>query len=260
MRIVLFSAILLFLFLQGCATNNSDLEYLEIVHEIKTCDPYCSVEYILLSNGMMLKKQSNTEDIIHHEIEFVKIDESVAKEVIESAKQNVFESLNERCYNCDEYTLFFNDKEKSFMYSVNAKNAPLFLKNIKDNLAQLFSSGVATDQFFIQFVYKRIGYNSLDYHIFPDGSVLKEEFAGVDYTLASSEIFLITPEKLNELNNSISEDFFDSQSNLEKCYTKGLEHGYVEILKNDSSKFIWTCGVMESEADLLFNKLLAEFG
>ena len=64
----------------------------------------------------------------------------------------------------------------------------------------------------------------------------------------------------DEIKSMIGESFFDSQTRLENCFEAGMEMGYIEAQKNNQYSIFWTCGMEDSEADQVFNNLLAEYG
>ncbi len=248
--------VLVTMFFSGCVTDSGF--YYEIVHERNGCDPYCSLEYILLSNGTMMKKL-NLQDNYDYEIKVAKIDSARAEEAIKNVEDLVSEYKETRCSNCNEYTLLMQQKGKSFMHITEEENSDSALKEILEDSALLFSEGEQLEPFFVQFVYKRLGQNAVDYHIFPNGSVLREEFVGDSQVLGPVEVFEITEEKAGLLEEKFDADFFDSETGLSDCHENGLEYGYLQLMKGDSYAFFWVCGTGDSRADKVFNELLMEF-
>lgn len=245
--------------LSGCTTEKSDGVYYEIVLEKADCDPLCKEEYILLSNGTMMKKYTPEKGIFKDEIEIVKIDESTAKEAIEMVQNLPITESKSRCEFCDEYTLFMIKEGAAFMFVDTEDNTPNEIKEIFDSSTELFKTGEKEEDFFIQFVYKRLGQNSIDFHFFPNGAVLYEEF-DEQLNLTKARVYDISEERIEFLKNSVKPEFFEAQSSILNCYRVGLANGYIEIKKGNSYNFVWTCGVEDSSADELFNALLKEFG
>ena len=123
-----------------------------------------------------------------------------------------------------------------------------------------FLEGEKTEQFFVQFVYTKLGQNSVDYHFFSDGSVLREEFIGDDLVLGPVSVFEIEKSELDSLKKKFDSEFFDSKSSLDNCPLNGLAHGYLEVMNNDKYNFSWTCGTLDSRVDIVFNELMEEYG
>jgi len=258
--IIVIGFVLIIATLSGCIFDNSETPtYYEILLENSDCDPLCKEEYIVLSNGFIMKKYSIEKEIIKNEIEIVKIDESKAKEAITFVQGLSIDPRENRCIECDEYTLLTIKNKAAFMFADTEQNTPNDIKQIFEDSKQLFSTGVKQEDFFIQFVYKKIGQNSIDYHIFSNGSVLFEEFDD-NINLTNVRVYDIGKEKIEFLKNIIEPGFFESESSIRNCYTIGLDHGYIEVKKENSYAFVWTCGAENSSADKLFNTLMKEFG
>ncbi len=251
--------VLLFALL-GCLKPLAGPQYYEIVFDKADCNPYCSTEFIVLSNGLVFKKESYSRSVINNQIEIVKVSEDNALQAIKSAQESVGEQKTERCENCNSYVLFLEKKGRHFMFSAQEKDAPESVKKVFDDSTKLFLEGNKTEQFFVQFVFKRPGQNTADFHFFSDGTVLREDFSANTQILAGVEVFLLEKEKIDLIRGKISSDLFDSRTGIENCFEKGLEYGYLEVQMDEQYGFFWTCGAQSSKADELFNDLLKEFG
>ena len=69
-------------------------------------------------------------------------------------------------------------------------------------------------------------------------TVLYEEFGQKNGELITSAIYTIRQEDVDFMRESTTEDFFNSKTSLENCIEKGLEWGYLEIKKEDSSPYL----------------------
>ncbi|MBN1940841.1 MAG: hypothetical protein JW772_01520 [Candidatus Diapherotrites archaeon] len=248
-----------------------ELSYYEIVHDRIDCAPACSAEYIVLSNGIVFRRQKvnvMAEDkyrggrvmVKHNLIDTVRVAGESAAEAIEFAHANVQESFGARCSNCNSFHYFSLNEENPINYFAEESEAEQVLFGIEEKSANLFNEGVEEDDFFLQFVYKRTGENLIDYHFFYDGSVLLNEYKGYETIVIGTRLFTLEEEKLLELKSMIDNNFFESQSGLVECFEKGLEMGYIEAQKNNKDSFVWTCGTQNSRADEIFNWLLQEHG
>lgn len=255
LAILLFSAVLLF----GCVKQNNDLRFYEIVHERGDCKPSCSLEYLVISNGIMLKKESQGV-YPNHKIELFSILPEKAGELINLTSANIKESTGEECRNCDLFTLFISTKEKPISFFAKEETAPDFINELEQKTADLEKGGKKEEQFFIQFVFQRLGKDAVDYHFFANGTVLKEEFKGNSFSLENASLYKIPEEKIAQIKSDVKPEFFTSKSSIENCAEKGLSYGYLEVQKGPSYAFSWTCGAENTEADILFNLLLKEYG
>ncbi len=257
-KAVLLLGALVFLF--GCTASPQGLLYYEIVLEKSGCKPYCSLEYIVLSNGLVMKKQSNSQTVIENTIEIVKTTPEKAAQAIKFAQDNLSEQKFDKCNSCDQFVFFTNKKPDLFMFVSRQEEAPDFLNKIFENSQNLFSGGEKVEQFFVQFVFKKIGKNAVDYHFYPDGSVVKETYVGSSQELAGADAFMLNGQQLGFLKSQITGGLFDSKSGLENCQKNGLEYGYLEVLRDGEYIFEWTCGTRASKVDTVFNEYLREFG
>ena len=145
------------------------------------------------------------------------------------------------------------------MFADTEENTPNEVKQILENSKELFKTGVRQEDFFIQLVYKKLGQKTIDYHLFPNGSILYEEFDdGINLT--SARVYTIGEEKLKRIKNLVKPNFFESESSIVNCYTIGFDYGYLEVKSGSLYNFAWTCGTEDSDADELFNELRKEFG
>ncbi len=257
MRSIVLVFFLLLLF--GCVEQNNGPSFYEIVNQREECDPYCSLEFIVLSNGIVLKKQSISSDFSQNTIELVDIGKEKAIKAIEFTQQNVTEVKDSRCVNCNDFHVFLIKDGQTIMYLEEEENSPEFIKKIFEDSKQLFSQGSPSQDFFVQFVYQRRSQNIIDYHIFSDGTLLKGEF-GIDSALKKAELSILSKEKLDSLKSKITTDYFTSTSSIANCNQKNMQYGYLDIKKDGKHNFVWTCGAENSVADQLFNDFLAELG
>ncbi|GEM_PF-2663212 len=248
------------MFLLGCTSNQNNLLYYEIVHEKSDCKPYCSLEYIVLSNGIMLKKESMEKEFNGFKVDLVDVGEQKAIQAITFAEQSVNETKDSTCSNCNNFHLFLIKGGKPWMFLEQEEKTPEFIKTIMEDSKKLFLEGQSTEDFFVQFVFKRVGQDAVDYHFFSDGVVLREEFIGFESRLGNAGLFRLSEEKKALVKSMATSDFFGSISSLKNCQKNGLEYGYLEIKNNGLYDFVWTCGAEKSAADQLFNGLLQEFG
>ena len=253
-------ALFAILIISGCADNKNKLVYLEIVHERADCNPYCSTEYILFSNGTMMKKQSNDNGPYMNKVELVKVAPEKALSAIMAIEDYGLEYRPERCDHCNRYTLLTLKDGAPFMHVIEEERAAPKVKEIFDDSSSLFFEGEEIEQFFVQFVYTRLGQNTIDYHIFSDGSVLKEEFIGQELVLGAASAFEIEEDKIDLLKEKFDSKFFNSKSGLNNCTSNGLSSGYMQVMKGEFYSFEWTCGTLESRVDDVFNEMMEEYG
>ncbi len=256
-------ATLILLLFSGCngekdtfSFRKTEYKYIEFVREDATCEKHCIEEYIIHSNGVTLIKKhfrGRMPEIIIGTIPLNK-----AEALIQATGNLIRDEGNEgiECTECRIYHIFYGDKEKTNAYTVNMTDAPDKIKDLEEEIRENVEEINEMESFFVHFIYKKPGEYAVDYHFYPEGTVLYEEFGQGNGELIKSAIYTISPEDVDFMRKETTDDFFNSKTSLENCITVGLEWGYLEIEKEDKYRLIYTCGTGNSTADALFNKLM----
>jgi len=267
---ILTTILLITVAISGCTTQKdtfdfkeTDMKYYEFVYEDTECKDECLTEYIVHSNGLVFpKKETNTGGMINTEIYIGIIDKKKAETLIERTKTDIGNTNTEGidCDSCQLYHIFYGEKEITRSFTTRTENAPGFFKDIEENTSQELKTQTPLEPFFIHLIFKKPKENAIDYHFFPDGTVLKEQFGERNGELLSSAIYTISQKDMDAMKQSTTNDIFASSDNLDRCDKNNLEWGYIEIQKGTSYKLIYTCGTGNSRADKLFSELLKKTG
>ncbi len=243
--------------------RKTDMRYYEFVYEDLTCETICFEEYIVHSNGLVLiKKETRAEGITKTGIDTGTIDKTRAEELIQKT-ENLVGAINTGgvdCRECQIYHIFYGDPEKTASLTGYAEDAPEPIKEIGEETRLALKNIKPIDPYFMHFIYKKPGNNSIDYHIYPDGTVLKEEFGQKNGELIKSAIYTLSQRDIEHMIESTTVEYFTSEDNLLNCNKNGLEWGYLEIKKDSDYRLVYTCGTGNSAADRLFNEMLRKTG
>jgi hypothetical protein len=235
----------------------TDLSYFEFVNEDGLSGDMR--EYIVISNGVALSKikHGSSANVTLGQIPLEKT------ETLMSSVRQRRDSLaggGIACKGCELYHLFYGDAAGTNALSVRSADAPGWLPEIEVETAAASRGTELAQQFFVHFIYSESGEDAVDYHIFSDGTVLREEFGDANGDLLASTITKIGQADIADLASMVDDSFFSSISSLKGCQPIGLDYGYLEIHKSYQYGLIYTCGTESSKADAIFNHLMTKTG
>lgn len=237
-----------------------DASYYEFVDEDTNCKDICYTEYVVLSNGMAFaKKEIKLDGEKKAEVSLGLMDKDKAGDLIRQARDLMggSSSTGINCTDCRLYHLFYGDKSETRAFTSRVENAPRFMFRVQEMTIPAFADIRLLDPFFVHFIFGTQGGNAVDYHFYPEGTVLREEFGRNNGELIASKIYTLNPDGLEILKDLVTDDYFRSEdSDLKDCGREGLEWGYLEIQKGADYKTVYTCGSGASGADKIFNELL----
>lgn len=223
-----------------------DMRFFEYVSE----SPGAFQEYLVLSNGVSLvKKHVNGSNVIS--VGRISKEDSYA--IIEKGLALLKED-NEGldCSGCSLVHLFYADDSGTHAYSVLAQNASPEISDVEGIFSAELQNLSGQDQFYVHFLFQRQGEDIIDYHFFPDGSVIKSVFGTGNGELKEAHFYSISEKDRSDLKFMASEDVFSSGDDLLGCVPAGLMWGTVEVYRDEKYVYIDTCGTGESAADKLF--------
>jgi hypothetical protein len=243
--------------------RETDMRYYELVHEDATCRETCLTEYIIYSNGLVfLKKETMENEARETEIELGTIGGDRAEDLIQKTEEFIGDS-NTRgvdCRECRLYHVFYGGRGETRSVTEYIEDAPGYIKELESETQDAVEDLNPEDSFFLHLIFKKPGQYAVDYHFNPDGTVLREEFGQRNGELISSQIYSLDPEEVRKLRDSITGEYFTSNSSLENCHINNLEWGYLEIKKDSDYRLVYTCGTGYSAADMLFKELFEKTG
>lgn len=239
--------------------NNNEFSYIEIVKEDPTCSENCFLEYIILSNGTVLKK-------------YIKSFTDKSKNGLSLSKSGddlsyLFKRANEitgkygnnngiECDKCVIYHLYRNEGETLSSYSSKSDETPEEIKDIMDEIGGVYENSIPGKDIFVHFYFERKDYEFIDYHIFTDGDVIREVFGRKNGELLESDTYRITAKQRSEIKNLIGKEFFLENTANISCLGKNILWGYLEIKKYDDYNYVYTCADGKLNSDIIFNYLM----
>jgi hypothetical protein len=253
MKGILAVALILVVLAVGCTEHGekfdfkeTDLSYIEFVRE----EPESFEEYIIHSNGLVLEKKAERIRIGH-------IDGKRAVEIIERAGDGMKDTTEGiDCEECGIYHVFYGSPRETLAYTVRMDEAPQYVLELEEETKKVADELVRGEAFYVHFVYKRTGEYVTDYHFYPDGTTLLEEFGPRNGELKNSRIYRLEREVMERIKREIPDEYFTSENDLMGCNSRDLEWGYLEIQKDGRYGTVYTCGTGNTAADELFNEFL----
>lgn len=261
--LAILGVVLLFLAV-GCTkppVPDSKLTYFEFVIDKERCnEPVCFLEYIVASDGSFLEKSAFRNGVdIPAEIFLGQLDSEQAASLLSFVGQNL-QNQTEPCQEC--YRLYYSDGTRLFRQEIPLEPQNETLERLRTLLAEAKKTAVPAPDFFAKLVFKEYQKPTVDYHFFPSGLVIKEEFSDRADIFSGAELS-IRKEKILELQNQVDDSFFDSQTapSWQPTFNclPDISYGYLEIKKNGKYASKWVCGGGNTAADRLFAKWYGEF-
>lgn len=245
--------------------RKTNLSYYEFVYEDLSCEGKSCLteEYIVFSNGLVFEKnEAQSDEKEKAEIRIGTIEKNEAEKLIGYAK-NIPDGLNAGgidCNDCQLFHVFYGDQIQTKAITKRVEDAPESMRKIKEMTEKALEKLESSNPSFVHLVFEPKGESAIDYHFYPDGTVLKEYFGVNNGDLLSSAIYSLNSEETAELTGMIKEDYFKSTDNMEECVKTDLSWGYLEVKKGDAYRTVFTCGTGQSGADKLFKELLNKTG
>lgn len=254
--------IFLILLLPCCSSHQSgrfsmqpeDMRFFEYVSE----SPGSFREYLVLSNGVSLVKEHTGRDNM---ISLGKVSGEDSFEIIEKGLRMLKENNKGiDCSDCSLIHLFYADYSCAQAYSVLAQNASSDVRDLEDVFSGTLQNLSGLDQFYVHFLFQRQGGDIIDYHFFPEGSVIRSVFGPGNGELKEARFYSISMNDLLDMRSKASEELFSSGGDMLGCVPAGLMWGTVEVYRDGKYALINTCGTGESAADKLFSFLKGRCG
>jgi|WetSurMetagenome_2_1015567.scaffolds.fasta_scaffold13451_6 hypothetical protein len=230
-----------------------DMRFFEYVSE----SPASFREYLTLTNGATLVKIHNGRDV---QIKVGAISRGIASNLIEKGLVLIKENNKGiECSGCSLVHLFYAGKETK-AYTVVAENASSNIKDLEGVFSGSLENMSEPDRFYVHFLFQRQGGDIIDYHFFPDGTVIKSVFGSANGELKEARFYSIGKNDHNEIRSRASEEVLSSWDDMLGCVASGLMWGTVEVYRDGKYALINTCGTGESAADKLFSFLMKRCG
>lgn len=262
-----FAALLtLTLFLaHGCTTlppPKTNMAYLEIVQEKQSClDGGCFTEYLFASSGIALKKQYNLPNYRGEPtMELRRMKNASATLLFDKARKFLEDDKNSSGSADSPNNIFFADNSKLYALSFPGNPPGQFLEFFNEAQAEFGAADPDVD-FYVHQYYQPVGGDTVDFHIFSDGILIRSAFASGSNTLKSSGII-----QLPEGDISVLRDMADNATGPQYAKSPGcgvdtgLEYGYVEIKQNGEYLGAYTCGNGNDGIGAIFTFVKNKYG
>jgi hypothetical protein len=231
-----------------------DMRFFEYVSE----SPGSFREYLIVSNGVSLvKKHNGGEDLIKVGM----IPPESASSMIKNGA-GLIKEMNKGidCVDCSLMHLFYGDGKEAKAYTVDADNASSDIGGLEGVLSTALDDVSGLDPFYVHFLFQKQGKDIVDYHFFPDGSVIRSIFGPGNGELEEARFYSIGVNDLSDMRSMASEEVLSSGDDMLGCVPSGLMWGTVEVYRDGKYALINTCGTGESAADKLFSFLMTRCG
>ncbi|MBU1198016.1 hypothetical protein KJ765_05930 [Candidatus Micrarchaeota archaeon] len=253
-----------FILLIGCTTlpasDPSEGSYYEITEQTPQCDSGpkpCFIEYLVVDNGLILRKSFNAPTRKTPSITLRKVDRALVVAELAYVKEQLVQGRDVNCAECSVYHAFYHDENETNYLAVqvdkpSAYHSYAVVLGIQERTMALYDGAVSQTPFFIHLIYRKRGQPAIDYHLFEDGTVVYEAFGDLDGELLEAHVFRIDPEPLPLLLDG----FFDSSVDFDDCSRDGYVYSYIEASDGEQYAEINTCGKGDSPADRAYTQLL----
>ncbi len=234
-------------------------QYLEIVREKKApCTSDCFVEYILLSNGVVVKKQLHTDkyDNAIPAFSLRRMDMAAAGAVLDKAGAFLATAQPESGNYIDPNNLYYYDGEKHHVWS-SIEAADEF-SAIVDAARDAFDGAKMAEEFYLHQYYQPLDGGTQALHIFADGTIISSVFERLSYSMTGTEIARLADKDLAKTKTLAA----DAQNATAEKFTKctagtGLEYGVVEFTQGGNTLKSYTCATGSDPVSALFGHVKA---
>lgn len=239
--------------------KKTDLSYYEFMYDDPGCrDGNCIKEYIIHSNGLVFSRDKSViNGSKKTKIKIGTIEKNKAGYLIAYTRDHmtVLNPEGIDCYNCGLVHIFYGDAAGKKSATSYIDVSPQFMRDVLAMTESEVENIGFFESFFAHIVFTSSGGVSADYHFYPDGTVLREEFGKKNGELLNFNIYTIEKSIIEEIKSGITEDYFTAEDSEAGCVEVGLSWGYIELQVGQKYNFVYTCGVGDSAADELFKEL-----
>jgi hypothetical protein len=230
-----------------------DMRFFEYVSE----SPGSFKEYLVISNGVSLVKNHVGRD---NAISVGRISRDDSFVIIEKGLSQLKErNKGVDCSDCSMIHLFYADDRGTQAYSVLAQNAS-DIRGLEGVFSVALKNLSGVNQFYVHFLFQKQGGDIVDYHFFPEGSIIRSVFGPGNGELKEARFYSIGINDLSDMRSMAPSDVLSSKDDMIGCVSAGLMWGTVEVYRDGKYALINTCGTGESAADKLFSFLMKRCG
>jgi len=257
--------ILLLAFASGClslARPAADLKYIELVQEKKSCpDGGCFTEYLFVSSGIVLKKQYNLPNYGGEPtMELRRMKNGTVSLLFDKAE--IFSDANKNATSNANFSnhLYFSDNSKLGAHSFSTNPPEQFSEIFKEAEAE-FNTAEPDVDFYVHQYYQPLTGNSVDFHIFSDGTFIRSVFTSNGNALMESKIYVLSENDTSILTNMVYSAARRQNAQNAGCrIDTGIVYGFVEIKQDGKYVGTYTCGNENDGISVIFTFLKNKYG
>ena len=230
-------------------------QYFEIVREQKPCPGAdCFVEYIALSNGLMIRKKIDSEkyDEVHPGFDVRRADDAATQTMFEALKKFYAGQSGSSGSFTDPNNLYYFDGEKHVAWS--SAKPPADFEGLLNGVAGGFDAAAPEEAFYLHAYYQPLTGSTQALHVFVDGTIIKSAFDRNSYKMLQTSLGRLPVEKLEALRAMVVKARGTKPGGYKRCASNtGLEYGVVEFTDGGSALKSYTCGTGDGDFPALFN-------
>lgn len=230
-------------------------QYFEIVREQKPCPGSdCFVEYLALSNGLMIRKKIDSEkyDEVHPGFDVRRAGEADTQTMFTAAEKFYAANPVSSGSFTDPNNLYLFDGEQHRIWS--SEKPPAEFEGLLNGVTAGFDAAPPDEAFYLHAYYQPITGSTQALHVFADGTIIKSAFDRNSYKMLKTSLDRLPPETLEKLRGMVVKARGTIPGGYKRCAVNtGLEYGVVEFTDGGTALKSYTCGTGDGDFPALFN-------
>lgn len=249
----------------GCATLSpptANMKYIEIVREKQDCPGGgCFTEYLFASSGIVLKKQYDLPNYGGTPTMELRRAGNATTALIFGKAEKFFEANKNYSGGADSpNNIFFADYSKSYALSFPNEPPGQFLEFFND-AGTAFGAAAPDADFYIHQYYQPVAGDTVDFHIFSDGTFVRSVFAPGGNELKGSRVSRLPENDMSVLANMAANATGEQHAQSPMCGADtGLAYGYLEIKQDGRYLGTYSCGDGKDGIGAIFTFLKNKYG
>ncbi|TAL38529.1 MAG: hypothetical protein EPN97_03815 [Alphaproteobacteria bacterium] len=235
--------------------------YFEVVRELPGCSGGdCFVEYVVLSNGIMVKKKFDTDDHQLPAVITVRKTGGVAVNSLFDEVSAFFHGRSNSGSRMDDLqNVFYYDGEKFYAYASHDAEAPGYRK-LFQAADTAFAQAAPSDDFYVHAYYEPAKGNTKDFHIASDGTVIASMFGKQTYLIVYTFMSQTGESELKNLRALGAAAMKSATARYRKCApASGLGFGFLEMKMDGDYVHSYACGDEGNSVSALFNYIRSTY-
>lgn len=230
-------------------------QYFEIVREQKPCPGTdCFVEYIGLSNGLMVRKKIDSEkyDDVHPGFDVRRADEAATQAMFGAVTKFYGSNVHTSGSFTEPNNLYLFDGDTHHIWS--SPKPPADFEGLLNGVAEGFEVAAPEESFYLHAYYQPLTGSTQALHVFADGTIIKSAFDRNSYKMLKTSLDRVPPEALEKLRARVVKARATTPGGYKRCAVNtGLEYAVVEFTDSGTALKSYTCGTGDGDFPVLFN-------